>query len=810
MTLAGANTDPIVTGEKELPGKVNYLIGNDRARWHTGIATYRQVRYHDVYPGIDLIYYGNQRQLEYDFVLGAGIDPKTVRMTFEGSRSMRIDAGGDLVLDAGGEIRMRKPFAYQERNRQRQEVPSRYVLLSPQQVGFEVSGYDPTIPLVIDPVVQYSTFIGGTGPESAYKIAVDSEGSAYIVGTTTSVDFPTVSAFQPAKPGPGGLFNDDVFVSKLNADGSVLVFSTYLGGYGPDWLSGRDFGMDIAVGSSGSVFVVGETSSVNFPVANALQPAHGGGSNDAFITQLNAAGTDLVYSTYLGGSGSEAARGLALDASGNAHIVGVTSSSDFPTVNAFQPHRNDVERDAFVSTVNAQGSALIYSTYLGGDDIEDPAAIAVDALGSAYVTGSTESANFPTLNALQPVGGGIEDAFVSKFDANGGLVYSTYLGGSSRDTSSGIAVDAAGSVYVSGGTQSPDFPLSQPLQAALAAGGNDAFVSKLTPSGTGLAYSTYLGGSAHDSATDIAVDAAGSAYVTGATRSSDFPTVAAFQPVLGNVTGTIFYDAFVSKLGPDGSSLIYSSYLGSSEKDGATGIAVDASGSAYVVGWTYSSYFPTRAAMQPDMNGQIDGFVSKIADVLIPGITGIVPSLGSPGTVVDVTISGVNFVSGATTVSASGTGLSVTNVNVTGPTALTATFTVSDSAVLDARSIRVETPDGTSNQMMFMIASAAPTCPVSLPLHMKGTVGNLSIHIGIGTRQPVNGNWIMTLVTYDGMTARYYGRALVTWELPTINPPITTWTDLPAEIEGNPVVGVINGYFTPDLCASNVAIAPTP
>jgi hypothetical protein len=811
MALVGANGGPEMNGEHELPGKVNYLIGNERSRWRTGISTYRQVRYSDVYPGIDLVYYGNQRQLEYDFVLDAGVDPKTIRMTFEGSRSMRIDAGGDLVLDAGEEIRMRKPFAYQERNQERQEVPSRYVLLGDREVGFEVKGYDPTLPLVIDPVLEYSTFIGGTSLDGVSAIAVDPAGSAYIAGTTLSADFPTVSAFQPRKPEGGtSFFPYDAFVAKLNADGTALVYSTYLGGTGAGW-TGRESAAAISVTSTGEAIIAGTTSSADFPVVNALQPSYAG-NEDAFLAQLNATGTDLVFSTYFGGTGPEDGRDMHVDPTGNILLFGWTRSTDLPTVNAYQAALNGVEGDVFLTSFNAQATAIHYSTYLGGDDVEYPAAIGTDVLGNAYVTGSTESADFPTLNALQPVGaaGDLEDVFVSKFDANGALVYSTYLGGSSLDTPFGIAVDAAGSAHVSGRTQSPDFPLSNPLQPALAAEGYDAFVAKLSPAGTALSYSTYLGGHAFDASSDIAVDATGSAYVVGTTWSSDFPTIRAFQPTLGNVTGATLYDAFVSKLSPDGSTLVYSSYLGSSEKDVASAIAVDASGSAYVVGSTYSLYFPTRNAMQPEMNGQIDAFVTKISDAVIPAITGIVPAFGSPDTVVDVTISGENFVSGATTVSASGTGVSVTNVNVTSPTSLTATFSVSESAVLDARSIRVETPDGASNQMMFMIASAAPACPVSLPLHMKGTVGNLSIHIGIGTTQPVNGNWIMTLLTYDGSTTRFYGTLLYAAELPTINPPITTWTPLPAEIEGNPVVGVINGYFTPDLCASSVAVAPEP
>src|SRR5438552_3467713 len=484
MSVVGAAPKPLVSGLDELPGKANYLIGNP-AKWRTNVPTYAKVHYRAVYPGIDLVYYGNQRQLEYDFVVSPGADPERIVLGFQGAERLEINAEGELVLHAaGGAIRQRVPLIYQEIDGVRTKIEGRYVLKDAHRVGFQVAAYDPSRPLVIDPTLVDSTYLGGSGWDYGYGIAVDAAGSAYVTGVTRSTDFPTASPLQATT---GGGVEGDAFVTKLDPTGSALVYSTYLGG------RGVDYGYGIAVDAAGSAYVTGQTTSTDFPTTIGAFQTTKGGSYNAFVTKLNPTGSALVYSTYLGGSGGERGFGIAVDAAGNAYVTGTTGSTNFPTTpGAFQTTGGGV----FVSKLDAAGSALLYSTYLGGSGDDRGYGIAVDAAGSAYVTGSADSTDFPTVNPLQAANGGVGDAFVSKLDATGSaLLYSTYLGGSARDAASGIAVDAAGSAYVTGYTISTNFPTMNPLQAAHGGGYTDAFVSKLDAAGTALLYSTYLGGS---------------------------------------------------------------------------------------------------------------------------------------------------------------------------------------------------------------------------------------------------------------------------------------------------------------------------
>ncbi|TMI08125.1 MAG: hypothetical protein E6H40_12740 [Betaproteobacteria bacterium] len=557
MSVVGAAPKPLVSGLDELPGKANYLIGNP-AKWRTNVPTYAKVHYRAVYPGIDLVYYGNQRQLEYDFVVSPGADPEKIVLGFQGAERLEINAEGELVLHAAGEvIRQRVPVIYQEINGVRTKIEGRYVLKDAHRVGFQVAAYDPSRPLVIDPTLVYATYLGSSGWDYGSGIAVDAAGSAYVTGSTSSADFPTANALQAAKAG-----FQNAFVTKLNPTGSALVYSTYLGG------SGGDGGTGIAVDAAGSAYVTGSTSSIDFPTVNPLQAAYGG-DGDAFVSKLDAAGSALLYSTYLGGSGADAGYGIAVDTLGNAYVTGETRSTDFPTTpGAIQTTYGgscmNCVGDAFVTKLDATGSALVYSTYLGGSSGDEGFGIAVDAAGSAYVTGGTGSADFPTTaGAFQTTYGG-GDAFVTKLNATGtALVYSTYLGGSGNDYGSGIAVDAAGSAYVSGSTSSTDFPTANPSQAAYGGGvaegggttGADAFVSKLDATGSALLYSTYLGGSSNEYGRGIAVDAAGAAYVTGFTKSTDF-TAGCTAPCTvldGTFSGRstpfgVPYDAFVAKI----------------------------------------------------------------------------------------------------------------------------------------------------------------------------------------------------------------------------------------------------------------------
>jgi len=629
MSFVGVAPKPRVSGLEELPGKANYFIGNDPAKWQTNVPTYAKVQYRDVYPGIDVVYYGNQRQLEYDFVVAPGADPQRIVLDFKGVERLEIDAQGELLMHAaGGAIRQHKPVIHQDIDGMRREIAGAYVMKSAHQVAFQVAAYDKTRPLVIDPVLSYSTYLGGSGGDEGWGIAVDTLGNAYVTGSTSSTNFPTnLGSFQTAF---GGGYAD-AFVTKLNATGSALVYSTYLGGSGSE---GGGFG--IAVDSLGNAYVTGGTASTDFPVTpGAFQTALAGGS-DAFVTKLDATGSALLYSTYLGGSGGEGGMfRIAVDSLGNAYVAGHTASTDFPvTVGAFQTaFVGNVA--AFVTKLNATGSALFYSTYLGGStiqigggDFKEGIAIAVDSLGNAYVAGGTTSNTFPTTpGAFQTTfGGGLADAFATKLNPTGSaLLYSTYLGGSGYEQAFGIAVDTLGNAYVTGETGSIDFPTTVGAFQTAFGGNSDAFVTKLNATGSALLYSTYLGGgSGYEQAFGIAVDTLGNAYVSGSTTSTNFPTtLGAFQTTFGG--GLI--DAFATKLNATGSALLYSTYLGGSGIDEGLGIALDTLGNAYVTGLTFSTNFPTTpGAFQTAFGGVEDAFVVKLADIGAPATLVLSPA----------------------------------------------------------------------------------------------------------------------------------------------------------------------------------------
>jgi hypothetical protein len=622
MKLRNAKANARVTGLDELTGTSNYFIGNDPAKWRTNVPTYSKVKYEAIYSGIDLVFYGNQRQLEYDFIVAPGVDPHRIAFDISGAKRIRKDEHGDLVFKTGdGEILWHKPVAYQEKNGARHEIAARYAITDKNRVGFELAKYDASRPLYIDPLI-YSTYLGGNDLDEGYGIAIDSAGNAYVTGLTYSTDFPTKIPLQPANGG-----SSDAFVAKLNPTGSALVYSTYLGG------SGFEIGQGIAVDSAGNAYVIGTTTSTDFPTKNPLQPTNRGTIN-AFVTKVNATGSALVYSTYLGGSGQDFGLGIAVDSAGNAYVTGLSRSTDFPTKNPLQAAKGG-DDDAFVSKINPTGSALVYSTYLGGINGDQGNGIAVDSAGDAYVTGPTSSPDFPTtpgaFETLCNDGGScLVNAFVSKLNPTGSaLVYSTYLGGSGDTQGYAIAVDSAGKAYVTGTTNSTDFPTKNPLQSTYGGGNHDAFASKINSTGSALVYSTYLGGSGEDQLGGIAVDSAGDAYVTGQTLSTDFPTTpGAFQTVCNHGSGCAHYggDAFVSKISPTGSALVYSTYIGGSGSDHGSSIAVDSAGKAYVTGHTNSTNFPTKNPLQPKNGGYSDAFVTKI-DVRVVTTTKLSSSL---------------------------------------------------------------------------------------------------------------------------------------------------------------------------------------
>jgi hypothetical protein len=613
MKLVGANADATFDGVDELEGKVNYFVGDDPARWRTDVPTFGRVRYGEVYRGVDVVYYGNQRQLEYDFRIAPGADARAVALEFEGAEKVEVNASGELLLTLGESVVVQpKPFVYQEVAGARREVACGYSVERGGRVRFSLGEYDAALPLVIDPTLVYSTYLGGSGGDQAWGVAVDSAGNAYIAGFTTSTNFPTASPIQAANAG-----FQDAFVAKINAAGTALVYSTYLGGNGGDQARG------LAIDSSGNAYVTGFTGSTNFPTANAFQAAQGAGNaQDIFVTKLNASGNALVYSTYLGGDGAlEFGEGITVDSAGNAYVTGVTDSTNFPTANPIQTAEAG-GGDVFITKLNAAGSALVYSTYLGGSDFELAEGIVVDSSGNAYVTGDTRSTNYPTANAVQAANGGGQDGFVTKVNAAGNaLAYSTYLGGSADDQCESVAVDSAGNAYVTGTTFSTNFPTANAFQPAN--GGvsvtQDAFVTKLNASGNAFVYSTYLGGSGGEVGHGIAVDSAGNAYVTGGSGSNTtFPTANAIQ--CARAGGA---DVFVTKMNAAGNALAYSTYIGGSNSSTTIElgrfIAVDSAGNAYVAGGTNSTDFPVVNPIQSAYAGSDfglagDAFVLKLSD----------------------------------------------------------------------------------------------------------------------------------------------------------------------------------------------------
>jgi len=657
MQFVGANDRAQISGTEELPGKINYLIGNEPARWQTGVATFAEVWIGEIYPGVNLTYYGNQRQLEYDFTVAPDADLGVIAIHFDGADKISVTPGGELVLNLGdSEIRQPKPVIYQTADGARKAISGGYKMLDAHTVSFAVGDYDHNLPLVIDPTLFLScfTYFGGSLGTAAYKakVAVDTNGFVYVAGSTLSPNLATAGAFQTNYA--GGPFTGDAFVAKFSNDGSNLVYCTYLGG------SQDDFAFGLAVDNAGDVFLTGSTASANFPTNNALFPKILGHSYspsiyspNAFVAELNTNGSHLIYSTYLGGSGNsslgtgDTGTGIAVDSSGNAYVTGFTTSTNFPATNSLVYKLSGTTNtllnrlagryNAFVAKIGTGGTNLFYSTYFGGTNVDKAIDIAVDGAGSAYVAGYTDSTNFPTTtNAFQTVLGGttnvtvVNNAFVAKFAPSGtNLVYSTFLGGTSGDQAFGIAVDTNGNAYVTGGATSLNFPntltslfiLGNGLTNNLTYGypvTTNAFLTQIVWNGTNAAigYSTVFGGtnSGIDVGYGVALDPQGDAYVCGATTSTNFPTLNATNHfAMTNSGGS---DVFVTAFNTNGSALLYSVYLGGPNNDFGYGIAVDQLDSAYVVGQTFSANLATGGAFQTNYNGGVNGdaFFAKIFD----------------------------------------------------------------------------------------------------------------------------------------------------------------------------------------------------
>jgi HYDIN/CFA65/VesB-like, Ig-like domain/Beta-propeller repeat/Cep192 domain 4 len=618
LKLLSASRHARISAVDRLPGDTSYFLGNDPRHWHTKIPNYARLRYHEIYPGIDLAYYGRQGQLENDFTVAPGSDPKLIRLGLEGARAVHLNASGDLVLKVnGGSIYLRRPHAYQGKGASRREVAARYVLRAGKEVGFALGAYDRRQELVIDPVLTYSTYLGGSGGDVGYGIAVDSANNTYVTGTTSSLNFPTTTGGQATLG--GGI---DVFAAKLNPAGTALLYSVFLGG------GNLDKATSLALDSSGNVYLAGYTSSIDFPTTSGAYQVSNNGDTDAFLAKLNATGSSLLYSTYLGGSGIDYGRGVAVDASGDAFITGSTQSTDFPTMRPLQVGL-DGGSDAFLAEFNPTGASLLYSTYLGGSGADEALAIALDGSGNPYIAGYTFSSNFPTQNPFQSSLSGSTDAFVTEIDpGTSSLVFSTYLGGSGSESAQSIAIDSAGSIYVTGETTSSNFPVTNGAFQSQYAGQGDAFITKLAPGGTLMVYSTYLGGSGLDQGNSIAIDSSGDAFITGFTQSSDFPLADALQRVLGisgagSCGANPCADAFVTKLGPSG-NLAFSTFLGGSTIELGQAIAADTSGAAYLTGSTNSTNFPVIAGAPQSAyagtNSSTNVFIAKVSPQDAPAV----------------------------------------------------------------------------------------------------------------------------------------------------------------------------------------------
>lgn len=630
MQFAGANSTAKISPTDELSGKANYFVGNDPRKWRSNVPLFGRINYRNMYPGVNVAFHGEQRQLEFDFVVAPGADPEPIAFQFAGAQSVKTDNSGNLLLSSSaGDIVLHKPVAYQENNGAKHPVDARFVLNANKSVSFDLGNYDHTRELVIDPsvAVLYATYLGGSGADEAEAIAIDSStGNAYVTGETASSDFPGATSTNKLT----GTAN--AFVTEMNSAGTTFVYSTYVGG------SDTDAGYGIAIDKSADVFVVGGTNSSDFPhTSGAFQSLIGSaGATNAFIIELNATGA-LTYGTYFGGSGSDVAVGMAFDqATGMYAVVGSASSTNFPTKNPLQAKLAG-SSNGFVSLWNSSGNTLTFSTYLGAANGDIVNAAALDGSDDVYVTGKTSSPSFPTTAAAFQVkcgtdgtcNGGLLDAFVTEINSAGSkYVFSTFLGGSSNDLGDGIAVDTTG-VYVTGQTESSDFPaLAGGFQPAFGGGSNDAFVTKLNPVGSERLYSSYLGGSGAEIGASIAVDSGGDAYITGQTNSSatTFPLANATQLTPGGGN-----DVFVTEVNPSGSKLFFSTYLGGSqdEDDGGNygAIAVDSYGAnIYVAGNTASTDFPVTAGVfQETSGGSTDAFVAKYSQPSF-GITATTPS----------------------------------------------------------------------------------------------------------------------------------------------------------------------------------------
>ena len=630
LQFIGGNPSSHTEGLDTLPGVVSVFRGSEPGRWRSGIPTFRAVRYRDIYPGIDVVFHCSVDGLEYDFEVAPGADASRIRLAISGSGAIRSDRLGDLYFDGlQTQIVHRRPHAFQRIAGREQGVAVSFRQLRTREFGFKLGNYDRGAPLTIDPTFVFSTYFGGTGLDIAGGVAVDKAGNIYVVGTTTSTDLPTVSAIQPRKSAA----DSDVFVAKLDPSGSRVLYCTYLGGTSDDGTSLFQWGLapcgpQIVVTDDGSVVLTGWTVSADFPTTpGAFQVTGPGGGTSAFVTKIDPAGAHLLYSTYLGGPGRSVANALAVGADGSAVVVG-WAGPGFPEVNPIAEARGAVA-SAFLTKLSPDGRSVAFSTRFGGSGSDWALSVAADASGKVWVTGSTASADFPTKNALQSNSSSIYeacdlgDAFVAKFDTTTpALEYSTFLGGGGWDFATSVAVDSEGAAYVGGATSSPDFPIVGGFQGQLAPpGGCAGFLAKISPNGSSLVFSSYVGGGngcfspiggcplRNEGVAGLAVDPSGHVWMTGVTTSPVFPLI---HPSQASLQG--FSDTFISEVAPGGSSLLFSTYLGGTGADLGGAITIGTDGTVIVAGTTFSADFPVVAAQYPHFaGGSRDAFIAKLS-----------------------------------------------------------------------------------------------------------------------------------------------------------------------------------------------------
>lgn len=620
MRINAANSSPSLAGLEQTEGRSNYFVGDDPSQWHTDIPNYGKVKSEQVLPGIDAIYYGNGQQLEYDFIVARGYDPNQIKLTFDGPKDAKIEQKtGDLILETGaGAIRQLLPVVYQNTDHGRMEVAASYRLTRNDDsylVSFNIADYDRSKELIIDPILSYGSYLGGSGFEDGRGITVDADGNAYVVGTAASINFPTtpgvIKTTNP--PSQNNVQWYDAFVTKINPNGTAMVWSTYYGGR-----NGSETGTGVAVTSTGEVLISGTTMANDFPTVNAYQPTFGG-TDDAFAAKLNSTGSAIIYSTYLGGNNTDTGGRIALDQNaGDAVFAGLSSSPNFPTTpGAYKPKLCDTPQScsgifysgSYVVKLSATGNGL-YSTLFNAG-ISD---VKLDANNNAVIGGSVSGTNFPaTAGAFQTTTSGGIEGFIAKLNpAGSAVVYGTYLGGGLQsDRVNGITIDASGNLYATGQTENTGFPVTPGAFDQTFNGGEDGFVTKLDPTGASLVYSTFFGGQGKDQPFAIALAADNSPIIAGETLS------AATFPLRNSLIGTAG-TIFLTRLNTDASAIVYSTILG---QGGAYGLAVDAASNAYITGHTTNivvtpdSFQPNHGATDPTSpsSSPKDAFVLKIA-----------------------------------------------------------------------------------------------------------------------------------------------------------------------------------------------------